>query len=318
MPAMATPSRSRLLVCLLVCTSACGISGTPDRIALENVPPGEEWGLLIDGTTATGAIDDRIVTGTTAEVSLENFSAGPDSEEEVIAVTRGRALELLEKVSWSEAEGDLIEVAFRPEIEIPVTIWIVKGPWNEGYDHAVEQLLTLVSLWRQERMGTRLGQVEIIDATGNAKSGFYHEFDCSDRQAMEQEIGSKPGRINVYRVEKVRGNSFAGDACGFGTGFAVLGESTSSDILIHEIGHSFGLEHPNGIAGIGDENVMTALSKQREFLTEGQVFRAQVDPGSVINALYGARPGQPVRRCPHTAASASCPPLATRIWPDAP
>jgi predicted Zn-dependent protease with MMP-like domain len=271
---------------------------------------------LIDGTTVSGAVDDRIATGTGVELTLENFWSSPDAEDEVIAVTRGRALELVESVPWSEEEGDLAQVEFAPEIEISLTIWVVKGPWEEGYDHAVEQLLTLDSLWWQERVGIRRGAIELVDATATNNAGFYHQFDCSDRQALEQTIGSRPGRINVYRVESVSGTPFAAEACGLGSGFVALGQSTSSDILVHEIGHSFGLEHPQGIAGLGEENVMADLSSQRAFLTEGQVFRAHVDPGSVINSLYGARPGEPVRSCPHAAASATCPPLATRIWPD--
>jgi hypothetical protein len=303
---------------MLVGAGACSLQSScgPDRIAFDDVPPGEEWGLLIDGTTGSGAIDDRIATGTGDELILENFSSGADSEEEVIGVTRGRALQLVENAPWSASEGDLARVDFGPEIEIPITIWIVKGPWDEGYDHAVEQLLPLVSIWWQERMGIRLSAVDVVDATTNPKAGFYHQFNCSDRPALEQSIGSRPGRINVYRVETVRGTPFGADACGFGSGFAALGQSTTSDILVHEVGHSFGLEHPQGIAGVGDENVMADLSIQREFLTEGQLFRSHVDPISVINSLYAARAGKPVRSCPHTAASATCPALATRIWPD--
>ena len=316
---MASSSRKRLAVWLLIGASSCAVeSSDPDRVELSNVPPGEEWGLLIDGTTVSGSVDDRIATGTGAELTLENFWSAPDAEEELIAVTRGRALELLENLPWSVDEGDLAQVAFAPELAIPLTIWIVKGPWDEGYDDALEQLLPLVSIWWQERAGIRLGAIEIVDATASAKAGFYHQFDCTDRQALEQAIGSRPGRINVYRVESVRGTPFAAEACAFGSGFAALGQSTSDDILVHEIGHSFGLEHPLGIAGMGDENVMADPSSQREFLTEGQLFRAHVDPGSVINSIYAARPGEPVRSCPHAAASASCPPLATRIWPDVP
>jgi hypothetical protein len=199
-----------------------------------------------------------------------------------------------------------------------VTVWIVKGPFQAGSDHAVEHLTIATLLWRQERMGIQLGPIEFVDATGDAQAGFYYHFDCSKRQALEQTIGSRTGRINVYRVESVKGSPFAANSCDFGSGFAVLGEYASDDLLVHELGHSFGLEHPDGLAGFGNENVMASFSTSREFFPEGQVFRAHVDPVSVINSLYGARAGEPMRSCPHAAASESCPPLATRIWPDAP
>jgi hypothetical protein len=295
------------------------VNAYADRVTLVKVPLGEEWGLLISGTTASGPVNHRVAVGTGTELELENFRTGPNAEDELIAVTRERALKLVEGVPWSDEEGDLVEVEFGPAIEIPLTLWIVKGPFDEAYDHVAEHLLTLVSLWQQERVGVRLKvDVEVVDATGNSKAGFFHDFDCSDRQDLEQAIGSRVRRINVYRVDTVNGSSFSAEACAFGSGFAALGRSTGSDLLVHEIGHGFGFEHPDGLDGFDGDNVMAAASSTREFLTEGQTFRAHVDPHSVINSLLGARAGEPVRSCPHAAASASCLPLATRIWPDAP
>jgi hypothetical protein len=314
---MLRPPYRCLSFALLVAAGACSVGSERDRVALDGVPQGEEWGLLIDGTTASGPVDDRVATGTAAVLALENFWSHPGANDEVIAFVRGGALDLVENAPWTPAEGDVAEVEFAPEIDLPLTIWIVKGPWSEGHGHALGQLLFLGSILQQERVGIRLAAPELIDATANANAGFYHQFTCADRQALQQTIGSRPGRINVYRVETVRGTPFAAEACDFGSGFVALGRSTGDDALVHEIGHSFGLEHPVGILGVGDENVMAELSTAREYLTEGQTFRAHVDPASVINSLYGARAGEPRRGCPHAAASASCPPLATRIWPDA-
>jgi hypothetical protein len=311
LPGLAVP------LVLLIATAACAQDDQPDRLAFGNVLPGEEWGVLIDGTTDSGPVDDRIATGTGAELVLENFRPGSESEGEVIALTRGRALELLENVPFTQATGDLVQIEFGPAIEIPLTVWIVEGPLDDGSLRAFDQLAEVAGLWRQERMGLRLGKVELVDATGNDKAGFYREFDCSERSEVEQVIGSRPGRINVYLVETVNGSPFAADACAFGSGFAALGRSAGSDLLVHELGHSLSLRHTDGIAGLGEENVMASFSTSRQFLTEGQVIRAHLDPSSVVNSLYAARPGKPVRSCPHEAVSASCPPLTTRIWPDA-
>jgi hypothetical protein len=61
---------------------------------------------------------------------------------------------------------------------------------------------------------------------------------------------------------------------------------------------------------------MHSASNSRQFLTEGQLFRAHLEPGSAINSVYGVRPGQVTRSCADNASSRTCPPLAKRLWAD--
>jgi hypothetical protein len=301
------------------CCAPKGGNASSDRVEFENVPPGEEWGVLLDGTTATGAVDDRVETGSDSELVLENFQSGPDSAEEVIAVTRDRALDLIEDAPWTDDKGDVVRIEFDKAIEIPVTIWIVKGPYESGVSHALEHVVTANSFWQRERVGIQIqgGSIEFVDATQNPNAAYYYDFKCDrDRQFLETQIGRRPNRINIYRVETVNNSAFAADACAFGSGFVALGESTEIDLLAHEVGHNFNLEHTDDLPGLGTGNLMASFSTDREFMTEGQIFRAHVDPDSVVNALYAARPGKPVRRCGHDDVTRRCPALATRIWPD--
>lgn len=302
---------------LALCFAALlGIDCTRDEIRVSNTDAGEEWGLLIDGTATAGAIDDRVAIGSADRIELDNLHASAAAREEVIGFTRGRPVKLLEAVAWTPAETDVVNLAFSPVIVLPVTVWIVATPSEELEERAVEHALTTASIWRAERVGLELS-LEIVDVTGHADAWSFSDFACSMRQAMMAAMGSRPSRFNVYWVDTVNGSTYAGSSCALGSGFVAMGRDTSDDLLVHELGHGLGLEHTDAQSGFGHTNVMHSASSTREFLTEGQVFRAHVDPGSVLNGLYGARAGEPTRVCAHSASDASCPGIGTRIWSDA-
>jgi hypothetical protein len=54
----------------------------------------------------------------------------------------------------------------------------------------------------------------------------------------------------------------------------------------------------------------------RTYLTEGQIFRAHLRPGSAINAVYGLRAGLPVRNCDRDTLAIDCPVIHKRIFND--
>ena len=134
---------------------------------------------------------------------------------------------------------------------------------------------------------------------------------------MQTAIGKDAGRINIYIVDLVQGILGRGQACGFGTDFVVVGSSAGAELLAHEIGHDFTLEHVDTLAADFDQtNVMYSASDTRQYFTEGQLFRAHLAGLSTLNWLYNARTGQPTRTCAQLDSSDTCPPIAKRIWAD--
>ena len=103
-----------------------------------------------------------------------------------------------------------------------------------------------------------------------------------------------------------------------------MGRQTSGPLLTHELGHAFGLAHttrPPAVAQHFDtRNVMHPASSNREFLTEGQTFRAVIGSFSSINQIYDVRFGKPTRSCPHGVSDTDldCPGLHKRLWEDGP
>ena len=95
-------------------------------------------------------------------------------------------------------------------------------------------------------------------------------------------------------------------------------EDGADHLLPHEIGHALDLLHPPNsvLAFFNAQNVMTAASNSRSFLTEGQVFRAHFDPGSAVNDIFMARAGLPMANCQPSPETPECPALQRRIWAD--
>ena len=48
---------------------------------------------------------------------------------------------------------------------------------------------------------------------------------------------------------------------------------------------------------LGAENIMHSASNTRQYATEGQLFRAHLNPTSILDAVYNARPGELTRTC---------------------
>ena len=61
---------------------------------------------------------------------------------------------------------------------------------------------------------------------------------------------------------------------------------------------------------------MHSASNARQFLTEGQTFRAHLRGNSAINQVYGLRPGLPIRDCDRDTLALACPWIARRLWAD--
>jgi hypothetical protein len=87
--------------------------------------------------------------------------------------------------------------------------------------------------------------------------------------------------------------------------------------MAHELGHAFALEHIDDLVADFDvTNVMHSASNVRQYLTEGQIFRAHLRPGSALNSVYGARPALPVRNCDRDTPLVDCPAIRKRIFVD--
>lgn len=269
-----------------------------------------EAGMLVDGGGASGVLNDRgfIVTDSTLQLVL-----GPSpASNEIIAFTEGRP-PVLATAQWTNSP-DTVVVGFFDRIEIPVTVWIVRGPFDTQRQRAASAIMTTAAIWNDERMGISFSDVEFVDATANPDAAsLFDQTLCNQQSRTVSSIGQRAGRINVYYVATVDGGAGRGRACG--ASFIIMAERSGHELLAHEFGHSFGLGHVDGDARYDQTNVMHSASDVREYLTEGQVFRSHYNAFSALRSIYSAR-SDPTRNCPDAVQSTTCPALERRLWPD--
>ena len=256
--------------------------------------------------------------------SATSIDVGPmtpaSGNNEVVAFTNLRPVAIKPSVSWSPATP--VSVPFAGPIVITVRVWIVKGPYQQQHDEAVNRCIATKGIWDSERMGVAMAScADIVDATTNPLASAYYSFDCTKRDKIRKDIGEMKDRVNVYIVDTVLalgsyGNG-KGNSCGIGTNLVALGSAAGDDLLAHELGHSFGLTHIDDLtADFDDTNVMFSQSVNRQFLTEGQLFRAHLSSFSTLNSLYPARTGLLTRDCLRDVTSDTCPSIRKRIWAD--
>ncbi|MDX1435110.1 MAG: hypothetical protein R3286_21910, partial [Gammaproteobacteria bacterium] len=173
------------------------IVGCGDRVRVVNAPLPQEWGILADGTKSSGPVNDARYTSLGASRGVGNFRTGPASNEEVAAFTSRRPVKMVESVPWTDSDDDEVDVTFANEIGLPVTVWIVRGPFAAQRALAIDHCVTTAAIWEQERMGVRFAPFEIVDATGDPDAASYFDFDCSMRTGIQNDIGRRADRINI-------------------------------------------------------------------------------------------------------------------------
>jgi hypothetical protein len=299
----------------------------PDAVAM-CAPPGSATLKMVAGASAPyGAlVSDAASTpvhnyeGFTMATDTRNI--GPHSGSgEVIAFGIDRPV-ALQPAAWSSGIADqVVSVSFASVLDLPITIWVVTGPFTTNQQTALALWQTAQSLFSAERLGVRLSALEVVDATANPNAAAWQAFTCGNGNvnvgALQTAIGARPGRINVYMVALVDGSTSRGNVCIVGGSFAAIAAGAGSELLAHELGHDFALEHIDDLTAAFDAtNIMHSASNVRQFLTEGQLFRAHLRSASAINAVYGARPGLPTRDCDRDTLTVSCPSIARRLWAD--
>jgi hypothetical protein len=303
-----------LAACLLAgCAAKAAKKLSLDIVNLQNAS-GYQNGLLVSGMKAGGLQVDYERTphpSTKTALTVGKFAAGGNGE--VVAFTELRPVGVLTPANWTNS-ADSFNLRFGNKITIGLKIWIVYGPFAAQRSKALSAVAATVTRWNNERMGVEFSSVQIADATANPNASSYYAFNCTQRSNLQRDIGADAGMVNAYFVDTVNGSANGGEACNFGGSFVSLGSAASDDLLAHETGHTFNLRHVDTMPLFDQSNIMFSWpALPRRFLTEGQLFRAHLDPNSTLNNLYPARPQLPVRDC-SLAPPNQCPPLSKRIW----
>jgi hypothetical protein len=213
--------------------------------------------------------------------------AGRGDFDEAVAFADGLPPAVRQNVRWT-AGRDTLRLDFAPRVQVPLTFWIVAGPYDVVRGRMEMQLMGAGTTWG--RAGIEFPDVRWVDATAHPRAG---EFQ-GETQACgpAQGVGMDEDRTNIYVTGPLVKDGFAysGYACSPGMIF-MTSASAHSGLLAHELGHTFDLNHR-----VTGNNVMDPYVDSFD-LTDGQIFRAHASAGSAIHLLYAGRAVVPVRAC---------------------
>jgi hypothetical protein len=311
----------------LFLTSCSGCEG-PDEILFSN-GSGEPIGILLDGREANGTFTDRvIITPDTAGIELAADVIDDPLQGEIAAFTRNRLPSVNFPVTFQEGK-DVERVDFQNEVFIDFTVWIVETdllhPVGTRMTTTLEALLYADNYWQLERMGLRLGSVRFVDLT--SASGYIPRdidhggpADLTSMDLLATRAGEEEDRINIYLIRKVNNSRNLAAAQQDGNRVALGMYAGGADQLFHLLMQSFSLgEISAGTPGFTSRNVCSIANNpftNRRYISEGQLFRAHVNPASALNDTYEIRPGEYQFDCPDATTSPRCPSLDTRIFVD--
>ena len=308
---------------LLVLLSACCLYlSACDHIQVLNAQG--DTGILIDGERTAPINDEGFVGSGNGSLDFEvgyiELATAPGDNNWVIGFGAGLAPTYL-NTPWTTSE-DRFDMTMAEPIDISLTIWIMQGPYMDQLLHAADAIAMTDAIWQAERAGFRIATVVFNDATADPDSTFWMLNSISLTRNWNDYstlIGSDSGRINIYWINTV-GLSQTTGLSDFGSRI-LMGKNTGDELLAHEIGHAFNLQHPSPCrtpnVNFDATNVMWPCSNTRAFLSEGQIFRAHFDAASATNNVYAARPAtQPTTNCPSLVGNNVCPILERRLWAD--
>ncbi len=296
-----------------------GLTGCHDRVLFSNANASGEVGILLDGNDDGTVVNDQSYTAAAGD-HVDPGEVEAAAHNEVVGYQQERPVALVENAGWT-AGDDTVTVSFANEMGVGFRVWLLQGPLADREAQAIAACVKLDQIWRDERMGGQITSFQMTDATGDADAAAFLDFTCAEEVDLRNDIGHDSTRVNIYYVNRVDfGNGFStGNGVWCGDNTVVMGSSTSDHLSAHEVGHAFALDHVNNLTtNFNTTNVMHNASNDREYLTEGQTFRAHLEPSSVINTTYGLRPGLPTRNCGNLseAATDECPAVQKRIWAD--
>lgn len=285
------------------------------------VPTGATFTFMNDFTVSPTTLSSLLIgdfnNKVTADLGYTNNSASHDPllhPGAAIVFADNRPPLTVVDVDWKD-DSTTIDVTLPDSIEVPIKIWIVNSGSSIGltYSDIRTQAMAAVAranqIYQQERQGITLRPDLVtpnyVDKTlvGSQERTDFGQFDCSlaDPKNLNSSqkittIGYEPRMLNVYYVATVGDNgslpfsSFSGFWCGGVDAYDVIaiGIEASDDLLVHEVGHAFSLDHVGDLpSGFNQENVMeespTCISAPvngrvrwvcgRAYLTEGQTYR---------------------------------------------
>ena len=276
-----------------------------DLVRMEG--PGELRVMVYDARKFS--MEQMFRTSGTDSAHLPNI-ASTELWDELVAFTPGKGPALITP-RWTTGR-DTVTVRFPDVVRLPMTIWVVKAPFDSTYQ-LVQRHIEGVRLSLEANAGIGLGDVRIVDATGFPAATEYQEGVVTCELASYNPIGRDEGRLNAYYLGEatisnttiVPSASYCED--GMMEIYPLAWERWPTT-LAHEVGHA--------LLGGYHETLPDNLMHFRGYgygLTQGQLYRAHFSESSILNnSIFKVYPEGQQRRCesrrPNQNPPDTCPP----------
>jgi len=311
--------RGLLFAVIAISLSGCqGCDDDQDRIRIFNATSGGEIGLAVDGKREGADVDNEPYHTHSNVQKVGHLDHGSVSDS-VVCFCRGHPPVYLAKPAgepgsrgpWTDGE-DICEIHLLAPFKIKLEIWVVNADREAFAELAAQHANDVL---HKERMGVVL-DYSVTNVSSWTNASKFLQFALNDDHERVQEsstgitnpadsaLAFNPAAINVYLVDEVGKRTlssagvsgFEGGATNkghtdtFGVRTIGMGSTVGADLLVHELGHCFRLDHTDAAADdFAKTNVMWSDSSSRKYLSEGQVFRAHFDEKSALNKLFGLR-----------------------------
>jgi hypothetical protein len=294
--------------------------GIPDWVSIPFNPLNDNAVVLLDGQRTWGCVDDELWQGKHI-IDIGDMRARGGCNEEMVVFTKGNAVQLIDRTItglWTDSLRDFVAADHDTALwSAPVDVWLLRPGLLPT---ATADFARATVVYDNSRCGIAFSPTfKNVSGTPAAAALFGTNVITMEtatwRAALVASTFFTAGRINVYYL----GTPFTGRAIsGFNArpfNANIIGVDTTADAetLSHELGHSFTLDHTNGLAGFSPANIMMGGVGGRNVFTEGQCFRMSVNSTSTLNTNL-VRGGW-VRNCPDGTTNSTCPALSFDVVP---
>ena len=224
--------------------------------------------LVWDAGLGLEVVQDKLVSDTVVVLQPQD-APGVD-----VVVFAGVNRPLRAQPSWTPGP-DTVHVTLLPPLEVDVHFIVQAGVFAQQTASIVAQLAATERIWTDQSMGLRLGEVTYEDLTGTGlDSRVVSTGLCS---------GRAPGSvIQVTYVTSIDDGRYDGWGCWSGHVFMSLRSGAFPNLLAHELGHTFTLEHT--------ADGLMYPSNPGNWERDGETFRAHFHRSSALNTIFGSQP----------------------------
>lgn len=201
---------------------------------------------------------------------------------------------------WIKGKQEMV-VSLIPKVRLKLKAHIIYIAEEDGEDieDAIKRIKndceTATKIWQANYFGIAIGELTIVDDRKNKYLLDAIEFNCSKHsEKIAKTSKTEDEYIHIFYVKSVDNSECAGYSCNYPKPYCALAYWRNPNLLAHELGHSFGLHHPEiepkeldlcrkDIAEDQCNMMWDGCESPRRHFTLGQMIQSYMNSESTLN-----------------------------------